>query len=115
MEKIKRTHTGSRMSQVVVHGDTVYLAGQVGTPHRNVVDQKREALSRVDVLLADAGSSRERLLQVTVWLASMDDFEAMNSVWDAWVPQGHAPARACGEAKLADPGLLVEVIVCAAC
>jgi len=68
----------------------------------------------VDALLAEAGSTREHLLQTTIWLADMADFEAMNTVWDAWIPAGHAPARACGEARLADPRLLVEVIVCAA-
>jgi enamine deaminase RidA (YjgF/YER057c/UK114 family) len=64
--------------------------------------------------MLSAGSTRQQLLQTTIWLADMADFEAMNAVWDAWVPAGHAPARACGEAKLADPALLVEIIVCAA-
>lgn len=72
------------------------------------------ALSRVDALLKQAGSSREHLLQVTIWLADMADFEAMNEVWDTWVPEGHAPARACGEAKLAISRLLVEFLVSAA-
>lgn len=114
MSTITRQHTNKRMSQIVAHGDTVYLAGQVGDEHESVADQTRTALARVDALLKEAGSSRERLLQVTVWLADMADFEAMNEVWDAWVPEGHAPARACGEAKLGDPRLLVELLVCAA-
>lgn len=114
MQTIARKHTNQRMSQIVIHGDTVYLAGQVGDPRHSVADQTRDALARVDALLAEAGSSREHLLQTTIWLADMVDFEAMNAVWDAWIPAGHAPARACGEARLADPRLLVEVIVCAA-
>lgn len=114
METIERVHTNTRMSQIVMHGNTVFLAGQVGNPKHDVAGQTRDALARVDALLAEAGSSRNRLLQVTIWLADMKHFEEMNAVWDAWVPAGHAPARACGEAKLADPSLLVEVIACAA-
>lgn len=95
----------------------MYLAGQVADEHESVADQARTALSRVHALLKDAGSSREHLLQVTIWLADMADmadFEAMNKVRDAWVPEGHAAARACGEAKLADSRLLVEFLVSAA-
>lgn len=114
MQTIERKQTTQRMSQIVIHGNTLYLAGQVGEYHHNVADQTRDALTRIDALLEQAGSSREHLLQVTIWLADMADFAAMNAVWDAWVPAGHAPARACGEAKLADPRLLVEVIVCSA-
>lgn len=114
MRTIERKHTNPRMSQIVIHGNTLYLAGQVGDPLHTVAEQTRVALARVDALLEEAGSSREQLLQTTIWLADMADFEAMNAVWDAWVPAGHAPARACGEAKLADPRLLVEIIVCAA-
>ncbi|RON43746.1 RidA family protein [Pseudomonas frederiksbergensis] len=113
MPTIERKHTNSRMSQIVIHGHTVFLAGQVGEPHHSVAEQTRDALARVDALLKEAGSARENMLQTTIWLADMADFDAMNAVWDAWVPKGHAPARACGEAKLADPRLLVEVIVCA--
>ncbi|GFM95018.1 RidA family protein [Pseudomonas cichorii] len=114
MSTITRKHTSTRMSQIVIHGETVYLAGQVGDEHESVADQTRTALSRVDELLKEAGSSREHLLQVTIWLADMADFDAMNEVWDAWIPEGHAPARACGEAKLADSRLLVELLVSAA-
>lgn len=113
MPIIERKHTNQRMSQIVIHGNTVFLAGQVGEAHHNIADQTRDALARVDALLKEAGSTREHLLQTTIWLADMADFEAMNAVWDAWVPKGHAPARACGEAKLADRRLLVEVIACA--
>ncbi|ROM94556.1 RidA family protein [Pseudomonas brassicacearum] len=113
MQTIERKHTNQRMSQIVIHGNTVYLAGQVGEAGHTIADQTREALARVDALLKEAGSTRDQLLQVTIWLADMADFEAMNAVWDAWIPSGHAPARACGEAKLADPTLLVEVIACA--
>lgn len=113
MQTIERKQTNQRMSQIVIHGNTVYLAGQVGESRHDITGQTRDALARVDDLLAQAGSSREQMLQVTIWLADMADFAAMNAVWDAWVPAGHAPARACGEAKLADPALRVEIIVCA--
>ena len=110
---ITRMHTGARMSKIVKHAGTVYLCGQVGDG-ATVTEQTRDCLSRVDRLLNEAGSSREHMLQATIWLADMADFEEMNAVWDAWVPTGHAPARACGEAKLADAELLVEIIVTAA-
>ncbi len=110
---IERMHTGARMSKIVKHNGTVYLCGQVGEG-ATVAEQTADCLARVDALLADAGSSREHMLQAVIWLADMADFAEMNAVWDAWVPDGHAPARACGEAKLARDVLKVEVIVTAA-
>ena len=114
MAEITRHHGGKRMSQIVTHGDTVYLAGQVGTAGASVAQQTRDCLEKVETLLAEAGSDKTRMLQVVIWLADMADFAEMNEVWDAWVPEGAAPARACGEARLARPELLVEVIVTAA-
>ena len=114
MYEIQRKNTNQRMSQVVRHGDTLYLAGQVGNAGDSVADQTRTCLEKVEALLADNNSDKTRLLQTTIWLADMADFAEMNGVWDAWVPEGQAPARACGEAKLARPELLVEVIVVAA-
>lgn len=111
---IERIETGKRMSKIVKHRGTVYLCGQVGDG-ASVTEQTRDCLGRVDALLERAGSSRERILQAVIWLADMGDFAAMNEVWDAWVPEGHAPARACGEARLARPELRVEIIVTAAC
>ena len=111
---ITRLETGPRMSKIVKHNGTAWLCGQVGSGD-SVAEQTRDCLARVDALLHQAGSSRERMLQVIIWLADMADFDEMNAVWDAWIPQGHAPARACGEAKLARPELRVEIIVTAAC
>ena len=111
---IERIDTGTRMSKIVKHNGVAYLCGQVGEG-ANVEDQTRDCLARVDALLERAGSSRENILQAVIWLADMADFAEMNAVWDAWVPQGHAPARACGEARLARPDLKVEIIVTAAC
>ncbi|MEP6068492.1 MAG: RidA family protein [Paracoccaceae bacterium] len=110
---IERIHTSDRMSKIVKHNGTVYLCGQVGAGD-SVAEQTADCLSRVDALLAEAGSDRENMLQATIWLADMADFAEMNAVWDAWVPKGHAPARACGEAKLARDVLKVEIIVSAA-
>ncbi|MFV0512722.1 MAG: RidA family protein [Jhaorihella sp.] len=111
---IERIGTGTRMSRIVKHNGVAYLCGQVGEG-ATVAEQTRDCLARVDALLDQAGSSREGMLQAVIWLADMADFESMNAVWDAWVPQGHAPARACGEAKLASPDLKVEIIITAAC
>lgn len=111
---IERIETGQRMSKIVKNNGVAYLCGQVGDGD-SVTAQTQDCLARVDALLEQAGSSRDRMLQAIVWLADMNDFAEMNAVWDAWVPAGHAPARACGEAKLAHPDLKVEVIVTAAC
>jgi enamine deaminase RidA (YjgF/YER057c/UK114 family) len=110
---IQRQETGQRMSKIVKHNGTVYLCGQVGAGD-SVTEQTQDCLARVDALLEQAGSSRQQILQAIIWVADMADFAEMNAVWDAWVPEGHAPARACGEAKLARPELKVEVIVTAA-
>jgi enamine deaminase RidA (YjgF/YER057c/UK114 family) len=110
---ITRHHTGPRMSQIVTHNHTVYLAGQVAKGD-SVAAQTQRCLDQIDALLAEAGSDKTRMLQVIIWLADMADFAEMNSVWDAWVPQGNTPVRACGEAKLATPEYRVEVIVTAA-
>ena len=112
---IERLDTNTRMSQAVIHGDTIYLAGQVGEPGALAGQQMEQALARVDELLARCGSDRSHLLQVTIWVANMSaHFEEVNAVWDAWVPEGAAPARAAGEAKLATPELKVEVLAVAA-
>lgn len=111
---IERLETSQRMSKIVKHNGVAYLCGQVGYGD-TVTDQTRDCLSRVQDLLEKAGSSRTEMLQVVIWLADMADFAEMNAVWDDWVPAGHAPARACGEAKLARPELKVEIIVTAAC
>lgn len=114
MPGITRHHTNTRMSQIVTHGDTIYLAGQVGDPANDVAGQTRDCLAKVEALLAEVGSDKTKILQCTIWLADMADFAAMNAVWDAWVPEGAAPARACGEAKLATPDFKVEFLVTAA-
>lgn len=111
---IRRLETGPRMSQAVIHGNTVYLAGQVGKPGGSVAQQTADVLAEIDRLLAAAGSDKTKILQAIVWMADMKDFAEMNSVWDKWAPQGHTRARATGEAKLATPEYLVEIIVTAA-
>lgn len=114
MPEIIRKHIGARMSQIVIHGDTIYLAGQVGTAGESVADQTRSCLEKIDTLLGEVNSDKTRILQTTIWLADMEDFGEMNAVWDGWVAEGHAPARACGEAKLARPDFKVEFLVTAA-
>ena len=110
---IERIETGVRSSKIVKHNGVAYITGQVGEGD-TIQAQTEECLRRLDALLIQAGSSREKMLRATIWLADMSDFAGLNEVWNAWVPQGHAPARACGEAKLARPELKVEFIVTAA-
>ena len=112
---ITRHHGNQRMSQIVIHGDTIYLSGQVAADAgADITVQTQQVLEKVDKLLAEAGSDSSKILSAQIWIASMGHFAAMNAVWDAWVPDGHAPARACIEARLASPDLLVEVGVIAA-
>lgn len=113
---ITRHHTNQRMSQIVVHGNTVYLAGQVAADAgADITVQTQQVLEKIDTLLAEAGSDKSKILSAQIWIASMGHFAQMNEVWDAWVPSGHAPARACIEARLASPDLLVEVGIIAGC
>jgi enamine deaminase RidA (YjgF/YER057c/UK114 family) len=112
---IKRLHTGPRMSQAVIHDRTVYLAGQVADdPSQDVPGQTRQVLASIDRLLEEAGADKTRILTATIYLADIGTFAQMNSVWDSWAPQGHTPARATVEAKLAAPAYKVEIQVIAA-
>lgn len=114
MSDIKRLDSGPRMSQAVIHGGLVYLAGQVGKPGESVADQTRTILAGIEDLLARSGSDKSRILQATIWMADMADFAEMNAVWDSWVDPANPPARATGEAKLATPEYKVEIIIIAA-
>ena len=104
---ITRIQPGARMSEAVVHGDTIYLAGQVGEPGEDVAAQTRTALAEVEALLAEAGSDKSKILMAQIWLADMADF-------DAGLDTANPPARATGESRLASPDYRVEVIVIAA-
>ena len=112
---ITRIETGKRMSQAVVHNGIAYLAGQVGNPGDDLTAQTRTVLAGIDRLLAAAGTNKSKLITAQIWLADIaTGFAAMNAVWDEWVSPGNAPARYTGEAKLAGPEYLVEIIVTAA-
>ncbi len=110
---ITRFHTGPRMSQAVVHNGIVYTAGQVAEG-ATVADQTSTILEQIDNLLAEAGTDKSQLISATIWITDMASFAEMNSVWDAWVLEGHTPARACVEAALATPDFKVEIAVIAA-
>jgi len=113
---IERIGVGPRMSQAVVHGHTVYLAGQVANKAagQSVTEQTKEILETIDQLLNQAGADKTRILSATIYLADIKTFAEMNAVWDAWVQQGHTPARATVEAKLAAPQFTVEIACIAA-
>jgi enamine deaminase RidA (YjgF/YER057c/UK114 family) len=113
---IQRQLTNERMSQIVTHNGTVYLAGQVADDMSAGIDQQtRETLASIEKLLDQAGTDKTRLLSVTIYLKDIDaHFAGMNAVWDQWLPEGVAPARATVEAKLCEPEILVELSVVAA-
>ena len=112
---IKRLHAGARLSEVAIHAGVVYLAGQVAEdPSLDIAGQTQQVLAAIDRLLAEAGSDKTQILQATIFVKTMDDFAAMNAVWDKWVVHGHTPPRATVESRLANPDYLVEIKVIAA-
>jgi enamine deaminase RidA (YjgF/YER057c/UK114 family) len=112
---IARQNVGPRMSQAVVHGDTVYIAGQVASdPSAGVKGQTEQVLKKIEALLTGVGSDKSKLLSATVWLANMGTYDEMNAAWDAWVDPANTPARATVEARLASPKYLVEIAMIAA-
>jgi enamine deaminase RidA (YjgF/YER057c/UK114 family) len=112
---LERFHIGKRLSEMVVHNGTIYLAGQVADdPTADMAGQIRQVLAQIDRLLGEAGSDKTRILSATIFLPSMSDFPALNAAWEAWVPAGHCPARATVEANLAAPQYKVEIQVIAA-
>jgi enamine deaminase RidA (YjgF/YER057c/UK114 family) len=109
---IKRIEPGKRMSGAVVHGNTVYLAGLTADDAtQDVKGQTRQILAKIDKLLAEAGSDKSKILSANIWLTDIGTWSQMNEVWDAWVSPGNTPARATVEARLAVPGLSVEIMV----
>jgi enamine deaminase RidA (YjgF/YER057c/UK114 family) len=111
---IKRLQKSARMSQSVIHGGLVYLAGQVGTEGAPFKEQTQQALDSIDKLLAAAGSDKSHLLQATIWLADMADFPAFNAAWEAWVDRENPPARSTGQVPMVSPGYKVEITIVAA-
>jgi len=115
MANIIRLDSNARLSRVVIHGDTVYVAGITSSVKGDIVEQTRDVFRQIDGYLAAAGSDKHHLLTAQIWLKDITaDFAGMNSVWAEWAPKDALPTRATGEVKLAAPDLLVEVIVSAA-
>jgi enamine deaminase RidA (YjgF/YER057c/UK114 family) len=112
---IQRFDTGPRMSQAVVHGNTVYLAGVVADDTKlDTAGQTRQVLAKIDALLAKAGTDKSKLLSAVIYITDMANFADMNKVWDGWVSPGNTPARATVQAQLAAPPYKVEIMVVAA-
>lgn len=115
MTAIVRIDQNARRSRASVYGDLVFLAGQVADDKDgDIATQTREALAKVDDMLSRAETDKSRLLSVQIWLKTMDDFAAMNAVYDAWVVPGDTPTRCCGKVELADPAYRIEVVGIAA-
>jgi len=112
---IQRHNTGKRLSEIVVHNGTIYLAGEVpDDTSKDITGQTEEVLAKIDKLLAQVGSDKTKLLSAQIFLPDMKDFAAMNAVWEKWVVAGQTPARATVEAKLANPAYKVEIMCVAA-
>lgn len=113
--EITRTNKTNRMSRIVEHGETIYLCGQVCKDStKGIKEQTETTLEKIEELLQSVGSDKSKILMIQIFIKTMDDFKAMNEVYDAWVDQDNPPARACVEAAAARPDLLVEMIVTAA-
>ena len=102
------------MSGIVVHGDTIYLAGQVGHTGTDIKSQTQEVLDSIDAQLASVGSDKSKILSANLWITDFANFGAMNEVWNAWIDHDNMPARACVQADLARPQFLIEIMVTAA-
>ena len=112
---IQRFHIGKRLSEMAIHNNTIYLAGQVAEDtSQDITGQTQQVLTAIDRLLAEAGSNKSKILSTTIYLTDMVEFSGMNAVWDRWVVEGHTPPRATLEAKLAKQGYKVEIQVIAA-
>ncbi len=112
---VQRFDVGARLSEMVVHNGVAYLAGQVAADgSQDIQGQTKQVLAAIDALLARAGTDKTKILMAQIFIADLADFPAMNEIWDSWVPQGQAPARATVEAKLARPEWKVEIVVTAA-
>lgn len=112
---IRRIDSNGRRSRVVAYNGMLHFAGQVADDFDGDIGQQtREALARIDRLLAEGGSDRSKVLSATIWLKDMADYAGMNEVWDHWVDPEHAPARCCGVVEMADPRIRVEIILVAA-
>jgi enamine deaminase RidA (YjgF/YER057c/UK114 family) len=112
---IQRINVGPRMSQAVVHGDTIYIAGQVASDTTaDIIGQTRQILAKIESLLREAGSDKSKLLSANIWLSNVAFYDSMNSVWDAWVTPGSPPARATVGSPLAGAQFLVEIAAIAA-
>ena len=112
---IQRLHVAKRYSEVVIHNGTIYLAGQLADDFDgDIREQTRQTLANIDKMLAEDGSDKSKILSLTIFLKDMADYDGLNAEYDAWVADGHAPARACVEAKMYKPEVLVEMCVVAA-
>ena len=115
MTAIVRIDQNARRSRASGYGELVFLAGQVADDKDgDITKQTRETLAKVDDMLSRAGTDKSRLLSVQIWLKTMDDFAAMNAVYDSWVVPGDTPTRCCGKVELADPAYRIEVVGIAA-
>jgi len=119
MSTIQRIQSGPRMSKIVIHAGVAYLCGQTASGGEfakgNIAEQTQAVLSKIDSLLAEAGSDKTRILSTTIYVKTMDDFAGMNAVWESWIDPEHTPARATVQALMASPDLRVEMSVVAAC
>ena len=112
---ITRFHVGARLSESAVFNGVVYLAGMVPEAgDTDIEGQTRDVLNQIEQRLREAGSDKSRLLRVQIYLSNIEDIQAMNTVWDAWVTPGNTPPRATVEARLANPNYKIEVVATAA-
>jgi enamine deaminase RidA (YjgF/YER057c/UK114 family) len=116
MTDIVRIKTNPRRGRAVIHNGVVFVGGQAADDRsQDIRGQTKQALARLEKVLADAGSDKSRLLSAQIWMKDISrDFAGMNEIWDAWVDPEVAPARATAQCEMGAPDVLVEIIVTAA-
>ncbi|MHC5234035.1 RidA family protein [Ochrobactrum pecoris] len=112
--QIERLDVNHRRSRLVKYNGMCFLSGQFSDSDKDITQQTRETLAKIDDLLARAGTDKSRLLTAQIWLREMSDFKAMNEVWDAWIDPANPPTRCCGQVLMADPDMRIEIVVSAA-
>jgi len=115
MNDVKRIDPGPRLSEATIHDGRIYCSGMIPEDlSADITGQVKQALGEIDSLLAKGGSDKTKILSAVIWLSDINDFAAMNAVWDAWVVPGQTPARATVQARLSAPDMKVEIMVVAA-
>lgn len=100
MTSIRRIGTHPRWSDIVIHQRTARWVEVASDLTADARSQIAQILAQIDETLATLHTPRSALLEVIIHLASLEDVDTLNALWDSWIPIGHAPIRACVQSRL---------------